>query len=277
MVILEKKEQKLLSIILVLSIIGLLTSVYLVYNHYAPPDDGSFCDFGASISCSLVNTSVFSKIVGIPVALLGALWFLITSLLALRARTEFKRTSLVGLFGWSLLGLLSIVYLVVAEIILKALCPLCTLVHILVLAILVISFYLFKKEHLSLSSITSLWGLGVSLAFLLFVMFFFFQSSPAEDGQYDLLAQCLSQKGVVMYGSFRCGVCAKTREMFGSSFQYIKEIECHPQGNNAQTQLCLDKGIEGTPTWALEINGLEIKRHTGFLSIDELRTFAGCP
>ena len=69
-----------------------------------------------------------------------------------------------------------------------------------------------------------------------------------------------------MYSSFRCGFCAKTRKMFGDSFQYINEIECHPQGENAQTDLCLQKGVENTPTWILEPNGEEVKRHTGFLS-----------
>ena len=79
-----------------------------------------------------------------------------------------------------------------------------------------------------------------------------------------------------MYGSFRCGVCAKTRAMFGDSFQYINEIECHPQGENSQTELCLKKGIEGTPTWILEPDEIELKRQLGFLSIEELKEFSGC-
>ena len=79
-----------------------------------------------------------------------------------------------------------------------------------------------------------------------------------------------------MYGSFRCGVCAKTRAMFDDSFQYINEIECHPQGENPQTERCIEKRIEGTPTWILEPEGKELKRHTGFLSVEELKEFAGC-
>ena len=79
-----------------------------------------------------------------------------------------------------------------------------------------------------------------------------------------------------MYGSFKCGICAKTRKMFGDSFQYINEIECHPQGENPQTELCVEKGIPGTPTWILEPNGILKKRATGFLSIEDLREFSGC-
>ena len=69
----------------ILSIIGLLTSLYLVYNHYAPPQAGSFCDFGETISCSLVNTSVYSELFGVPVALFGAVWFIIFGLLSWKA------------------------------------------------------------------------------------------------------------------------------------------------------------------------------------------------
>src|SRR3989344_3305200 len=187
------KKKRLLKSFIVLSLVGILISLYLVQNHYAPPSQGSFCDLGETLSCSLVNTSVFSELFHVPVALLGALWFF----------------SLI-IFSWKALS---------------------------------------------------------DDKFILF-------NVGGETENYDALAQCMTQKGVLMYGSFRCGICAKTRAMFGDSFQYIKEIECHPQGKNPQTELCLEKKIEGTPTWMLVENGVE-KRAVGFLSIDELRTFSG--
>ena len=58
--------------------------------------------------------------------------------------------------------------------------------------------------------------------------------------------------------------------------KYINKIECHPNGPNSQTELCQQKQIEGTPTWTIEQNGKEVKRHPGFLTLDELREFAGC-
>ena len=79
-----------------------------------------------------------------------------------------------------------------------------------------------------------------------------------------------------MYGSFRCGICAKTRAMFGDSFQYVNEIECHPQGKNSQTELCVQKSIDLTPTWIMESDGIEQKRQAGFMSIEELKAFSGC-
>ena len=100
--------------------------------------------------------------------------------------------------------------------------------------------------------------------------------APADKGDHDELAQCITDSGVNMYSSFRCGVCAKTKSMFGESFEHINEIECHPQGENPQTELCLEKGLEGTPTWILEPNDVEEKRHIGFMSIEELAEFSGC-
>ena len=79
-----------------------------------------------------------------------------------------------------------------------------------------------------------------------------------------------------MYGSFKCGICAKTRSMFGDAFENIKEIECHPQGEDSEWELCQEKKISGTPTWILEPEGKEVKRETGFLSAEELKEFAGC-
>ena len=106
------------------------------------------------------------------------------------------------------------------------------------------------------------------------LIYFNIRASSGEN--YDELAQCITAKGINMYGSFRCGFCAKQRALFGDSFQYINEIECHPQGKNAQTELCLEKKIEGTPTWILEPNGTEIKRYLGLRSIEELKEFSGC-
>ena len=274
----KKRYESFLKIILVLSIIGFFTSIYLVKNHYAPPTSGALCDLGESISCSLVNTSVFSELFGVPVALLGAFWFLFLLWMGWKALREPEQIP--SIVGWNVLGMLFVIYLVIAEVILKSLCPFCTLVHIIIIITLSLSYYLYKHQEPQphpndiRKTIKKwlVWALVIyGLVFLVFTLW------PSEQGNYDALAQCLTDKGVVMYSSFRCGVCARTKAMLGSSFRYINEIECHPQGPDAQTALCTAKNIEGTPTWAInDANGLEVKRHTGFLSIEELREFSGC-
>jgi uncharacterized membrane protein len=63
----------------VLSIAGLGTSGYLTYSHYA--DEPTVC---AGVgSCELVQTSQYSEILGVPVALMGLGFFVVFGALAL--------------------------------------------------------------------------------------------------------------------------------------------------------------------------------------------------
>lgn len=118
------------------------------------------------------------------------------------------------------------------------------------------------------------WLALVGVAALVFVSGCTTQS-PVE-GELDAFAQCLYDSGVRMYGSFTCSICEKERQLFGSSFEYIQEIECHPQGENPQTDLCLEKGIEKTPTWIREVDGVEVGRLLGYQTAETLAEFSGC-
>ncbi|OGZ07653.1 MAG: hypothetical protein A2942_00680 [Candidatus Lloydbacteria bacterium RIFCSPLOWO2_01_FULL_50_20] len=96
--------------------------------------------------------------------------------------------------------------------------------------------------------------------------------------KYDTFAQCLTEKGMQMYGSVTCATCAKQRKLFGDSFQYITEIECNPRYPHPQTARCVAKMIESTPTWVLELpDQTEVKRMRAGLQIfEELAEFSGC-
>lgn len=75
-------------------------------------------------------------------------------------------------------------------------------------------------------------------------------ASDTSENKYDLLAKCLTEKGVKMYGAFWCGHCQNQKKAFGSSFQYINYQECTIDGKqNSFAQVCQDAGIEGYPTW----------------------------
>ncbi len=92
--------------------------------------------------------------------------------------------------------------------------------------------------------------------------------SPAE---IETLAKCLSDKGAKLYGAFWCGHCQSQKEMFKESWKYVDYAECDPRGENPQSDLCLQKGIEGYPAW--EING---KMYDGELSLKKLAEISGC-
>lgn len=267
-----------LKFILILSIVGIATSIYLVENHYASPTAGAICDFGETVSCSLVNTSVFSELFNVPVALFGALWFVILIFISWRAMKKDKIIPII--LGWSIIGILFVIYMIISEIILKAICPFCTLVHIIVLIIFIKSIYLYKNQKSKLKpkqifKIAKPWIIGAIIINIITVVYFNLPS--AEKKNYDTLTKCMTQNDVYMYSSFRCAFCARTRDTFGSSFQYINEVECHPQGKDPETERCLKMDITKTPTWIIEKDGAEIKRLVGYQSPETLAEFAGCP
>ena len=84
-------------------------------------------------------------------------------------------------------------------------------------------------------------------------------------------AKYLKDNGVVKYSAYWCPNCLNQSELFGKqAYRELNVVECSRDGINSQTQLCIDKGIKGFPTW--EING---KLFLGVLSINELSELTG--
>ena len=115
---------------LLLAVLGLGVSAYLTVQHYSASIQLACPDTGL-INCAKVTTSAQSKILGVPVALLGLLWFAaLVPLLLPRAwraaRLVRPRLVAVGV------GVPMVLYLVYTEAItLRALCLYCTAVHVL--------------------------------------------------------------------------------------------------------------------------------------------------
>ncbi len=96
------------------------------------------------------------------------------------------------------------------------------------------------------------------------------KSAPSS---YDHFAQCLTEKGVKMYGAYWCPHCQNQKEVFGNAFRYVTYEECATPGQpDVMTQACKDAEVEGYPTWKNAAG--EIR--TGEQSLEELATFSGC-
>lgn len=273
----HKNQKTILKAILVLSILGLITSLYLVQSHYAPPGEGSLCDISESISCSAVTHSQFGELLGVPVAIFGVMWFIV--LMSLAWKSLKRRGDLITfMLSWLGLGILFVIYLIIAEIILRTLCPFCTVVHLIIIMAFVLALLLYKSQEdpasKSFMKIPKSWFKAILIVNIIIIIIFnVFSPGQAE---LDELAQCMTENGVVMYSSFQCGVCIQSENLFGDAMQYINRVECHPNGKNSQTQRCLDKNLSGTPTWILEKDGKEVKRQPGFMTIEMLKEFSGC-
>ena len=85
------------------------------------------------------------------------------------------------------------------------------------------------------------------------------------------LAKYLKNKGVIKYSASWCPNCLHQSELFGKqAYKELNVVECARDGKNSQTQLCIDKKIEGFPSW--EINGKII---LGVQTLQELSDLTG--
>ena len=121
----------------ILCILGLGVAAYLTYEHYTGSKTLSCPATGNLVNCLKVTTSSYSKIHGIPVAVLGLIFFAVMIVLqsppAWASMSRYVRTARLL---WSLVGVGTAVWLIYAELFqLDAICLWCTSVHIMSLII----------------------------------------------------------------------------------------------------------------------------------------------
>lgn len=88
-----------------------------------------------------------------------------------------------------------------------------------------------------------------------------------EPHPYDPFAQCLAEKGLVMYGVDWCPNCQNQKKMFGKAFDNIPYVNC-----DFDRVECQRKKIDKYPTWYLNGQIFEI----GVKSFPELANATGC-
>src|SRR5437868_14001573 len=123
---------------------GALVSSLSLYHHYGTSQT-SYCDFGESFNCDIVNRSTYSVIFGIPVALIGIIGYVALLLLATfyRSKAEAPATLLIA----SLTGLGFALYLTYIEgFVLAAWCLLCLSSLALIFAIALLSSLLLVHQ-----------------------------------------------------------------------------------------------------------------------------------
>ncbi len=90
------------------------------------------------------------------------------------------------------------------------------------------------------------------------------QASPALIA----FAKCLTEKGLVMYGTDSCEWCQKQEADFKSAWQFINYANCIKN-----PQRCVAQNIESTPTWIFG----DGKRLVGYQTLGQLSKESGCP
>jgi uncharacterized membrane protein len=121
---------------LLLSLAGLVVSAYLTVEHYTASTTLACPDTGV-VNCQKVTTSPQSELLGLPVALLGLLFFaaMVATTVAVMWRTPslaVRRTRI----GLTLLGVAFVIYLIFVELfVVDAICLWCTAVHVITFAL----------------------------------------------------------------------------------------------------------------------------------------------
>jgi uncharacterized membrane protein len=116
-----------------LSVLGLGVTGYLTYEHYTSSTTLSCPAGGGIVDCLKVTTSQYAAIHGVPVAVLGLIFFAV--MIAWQTRLAWAHASpgvRAGRLLWSLAGVGTAIWLVYAELFkLHAVCLWCTAVHVI--------------------------------------------------------------------------------------------------------------------------------------------------
>ena len=113
-------------------------------------------------------------------------------------------------------------------------------------------------------------------------LFSFFGISPSQSyvppvetkeviieapSEYTALAQCITEKGWVMYGTKTCPHCKAQLEPFGNAAKYIDFVDC-----NVDPGRCMAEDIQAYPTWKRSS-----QKYEGRISFEELSQLTFCP
>jgi uncharacterized membrane protein len=116
--------------------IGLAISSYLTIEHYSG-STALACAENAAINCAKVTTSTWSRLGGIPVAVLGLVYFAVMTLLVVPSAWRRHLLDPVRVAG-AAAGMAMVIYLLWAELFrVGAICLWCTAVHVCTLGLFV--------------------------------------------------------------------------------------------------------------------------------------------
>lgn len=133
-------------VLVVLTIIGLLVSIYMTI--YKITGNNGMC-LGSG-DCSTVNASRFAEVNGIPVAVFGMVGYAAILLaLLFESRNSFlKENGTLLIFGMSLVGFIFTLWLIYVELVLlHAICPFCVTSQVAMTLIFILSVIrLFRNQ-----------------------------------------------------------------------------------------------------------------------------------
>src|SRR5579883_502098 len=132
--------------LLLLSVAGIGIALYLTFVHYQ--NVPLVCSAQGFVDCAFVLSSPYSVVPGtnVPITIPGLFWGIVSAAMAIAALRISSPSSPVlhkihiAQFAWSLVGMLTVLYLVYVEIVkLHTICAWCTGMHALILIMFLIT------------------------------------------------------------------------------------------------------------------------------------------
>ncbi len=242
------------------AVIGLAVSAYLLGFDLL----GGRAVCLTSSSCDAVRSSLYARLLGIPVSAVGVVFF--AGALALwRARSPRCDRSLEVLAAAGAGAALVFVALQLAVI--RALCPYCLVAEAAAFALA----YLVLKSAPPAGQARA-WAAVGAAVIILATIYAVTPAAPPGSAYAAGLARHLAQSGAVFYGAYWCPHCRDQKALFGSAAALLPYVECDPRGTHAQAALCQARGINAYPTW--EFHGQLVE---GVLTLDNLARRSGYP
>ncbi len=134
----------------ILSLLGAGIAIYLTTVHYEHVP--LVCSTSGLIDCERVLSSIYSVVPGttVPITIPGLLWCLAFAALAFAAWRLWpqQRGLRIAELAWSLVGMLTVFYLVYVEIVrLHTICAWCTGLHVIILVMLLTTVVLLQEPE----------------------------------------------------------------------------------------------------------------------------------
>lgn len=255
--------------VLVLAGAGLMITGYLT-GMALTGTGAAFCGEGSG--CGIVQSSRWSTLLGLPIALWG---FGLYALIAAAAWTmpprlkRWRRLSFLALVGVAVSAYLTLAGLVYLD----AACAWCLASFATVTAIFAVT--LLRRPPAAPGVAWTTWSANsVLTAVIVAGVLHVWQTDLLwpDSARLRALAEHLNDSGAKFYGAYWCPVCQEQKRKFGSSAELLPYVECTPEGRGGvRAAACTGRDIAEYPTWIIDERRLpgvmepeELARHSGF-------------
>lgn len=234
--------------------LGMVLTAVLLWNA------GSALPYcGEGSSCDVVQSSAWSRFLGLPLALLGFGAYALLGLVALGVRAPGTRARWTAFLATAGFGI-SLYLTAVSVVLIEATCGYC----LVSLALMAVAFALSFRRSEGARAHRAQLG-GVFAAVLVAVLMHadasgvFGGPGRANDPYLRELAAHLEARGIKFYGASWCPHCQEQKELFGGAARLLPYVECAPNGPRApRATVCEVAEIHKYPTW--EIDGRRLER-----------------